>query len=684
MRKCLCLGLIILPATAPAQQQAPLLSPQVIDALAKNLSGERTLETIKAISANHRSRGSRPFRAAAEIIAARARAGGLVDVKIEEFPADGQIFYGTQRSRPPWDAEFAELWEMKRNGSAWTRAKLIGSWAKQPMSLAEDSESADLMAELVDVGAGAAEADYAGKNVKGKLILVSSQPADAVSLGIAKYGAAGIVSYAQNQHTAWWGEDPDLVRWGHLDTFSPTKTFSFMVSPAVAKSYKGRLARGDRIAMSATVRAGQHPGVYSVVTAAIRGGDKKLGREEIVFSCHLDHPNPGANDNASGCATILEVGTTLSKLIKAGTIPRPARTIRFVWPPEVEGTMAILNSKPEWAKSIRAVVHMDMVGGGPSTKSVFHVSGGPASLPSFVYDVAQSVAAWVNDETYKYAATGESAHPLVASTGGKEPLLAQLDEFDMGSDHEVYQDGSWRIPAIYLHDWPDRYIHTTSDTPDRIDPTKLLRSGFIGAVSGYFLASLSNRDTVQLKRVGQDGFVRERLRISARAADLGDDQLARAAGYDQYRLTEIQKSLRIYLNPPPEPGRCPMFPGVFGNAAGDSALVFVRNPKVHGPTSVFGYDYIKDKIGEDRYSKLRLLKYQGRRGAGGDYAYEVLNWTHWQMRTIDVRNLVSATYGPVPMDYVLEFLKAAEDAGVVTRADKAINCNSGQLPVDNR
>jgi len=113
------------------------------------------------------------------------------------------------------------------------------------------------------------------------------------------------------------------------------------------------------------------------------------------------------------------------------------------------------------------------------TKSVFHVSGGPASLPSFVHDMSQSIGAWVNDETYRYAATGESAHPFVAPTGGKEPLLAQLDEFDMGSDHEVYQDASWRIPAIYLHDWPDRFIHTTQDTPDKIDPTKLLRAGFI-------------------------------------------------------------------------------------------------------------------------------------------------------------------------------------------------------------
>ena len=257
-----------------------------------------------------------------------------------------------------------------------------------------------------------------------------------------------------------------------------------MVSPKTAKEFKDRLARGERINLDAKVRAGKHPGVYSIVTAAIRGADPKLSQEEIVFSCHLDHPNPGANDNASGCATILEVGAALAKLVKDGSVPRPARTIRFVWPPEVEGTVTILNAKPDWAKRVKAAIHMDMVGAGLESKAVFHVSSGPGSLPSFVYDVGHAFGSWANDQTYRYAARGTSKYPLVSPKGGKEPLLAQLDEFDMGSDHQDYTDASWGIPAIYLHDWPDRYIHTTWDTPERIDPTKLLRAAFIGAASG--------------------------------------------------------------------------------------------------------------------------------------------------------------------------------------------------------
>ena len=57
---------------------------------------------------------------------------------------------------------------------------------------------------------------------------------------------------------------------------------------------------------------------------------------------------------------------------------------------------------------------MDMVGGGPVTKAVFHVTRGPSSLPSFVHDVAWAFADFVNAQSYQYAATGSAELPLVA------------------------------------------------------------------------------------------------------------------------------------------------------------------------------------------------------------------------------------------------------------------------------
>src|SRR5207245_1380955 len=149
-------------------------------------------------------------------------------------------------------------------------------------------------------------------------------------------------------------QDETLVRWGHLDTFSPSPTFAFMISLGDARTLRDRLASGERIRLHAIVKAAQSAGSYDIATATIPGVDAAVARDEIVYSCHLDHPRPGANDNASGCATILEVARSLRKLIAEKRIPAPRRTIRFVWPPEIEGTTALLNARPELASRIRA------------------------------------------------------------------------------------------------------------------------------------------------------------------------------------------------------------------------------------------------------------------------------------------------------------------------------------------
>src|SRR5262249_19051970 len=60
-------------------------------------------------------------------------------------------------------------------------------------------------------------------------------------------------------------------------------------------------------------------------------------------------------------------------------------------------------------------------------------------------------------------------------------------------DHWIYQEGSFAIPAVYLRDHPDVFIHTTKDLPDNIEPTKIKRSAFIAAASGYYLATMPDR-----------------------------------------------------------------------------------------------------------------------------------------------------------------------------------------------
>ena len=156
-------------------------------------------------------RASQGLRTAAEHIASRLRSYGLEDVEILQFPADGKTMFGTQKSRPSWDVRSAELWELEHGQKGWVRIARIADWEATPLSLAQDSDRADVSADLVDVGVGTTEADYRGKDVRGKLVLVSAQPEAVQALAVGRYGAAGIVSHAQNQRSAWWGADADLA-----------------------------------------------------------------------------------------------------------------------------------------------------------------------------------------------------------------------------------------------------------------------------------------------------------------------------------------------------------------------------------------------------------------------------------------------------------------------------------------
>ena len=291
---------IIVPSSA-AQVVAPLsfgvkstATPPLIPdatgiALANELSGSLAKRNIEYITRLHRMRASKDFRTAAEFVATQARAYGLEDVKIHEIPADGHTMYGTQRSRPAWDAEFAELWEVKTDGAPVTPVTRIASFADEPVILAEDSDSANVTTELVDAGVGGSDRDYAGKDVKGKIVLISGPLTDAAPLAIDKYGAKGMLSDMPNQVTAWWKEDQTLIRWGHLDAFEPRHTFAFMLNQNQAHALSERLANGEHITLHAIVHAARHPAAYNPVTALIPGSDRKAGRDRAQLP-----PRPSA------------------------------------------------------------------------------------------------------------------------------------------------------------------------------------------------------------------------------------------------------------------------------------------------------------------------------------------------------------------------------------------------------
>ena len=98
------------------------------------------------------------------------------DVGPYDIAADGKTMFGTQKSRPVWDVKFAELWELSVTDGETTRIRRLGDWDAVPLTLAQDSLSADVTTTMVDIGPGTSDDDYVDVDVKGKLVLTSSQP----------------------------------------------------------------------------------------------------------------------------------------------------------------------------------------------------------------------------------------------------------------------------------------------------------------------------------------------------------------------------------------------------------------------------------------------------------------------------------------------------------------------------
>ncbi len=660
--------------TVPAMANLRLLLDETILAqVAAETSGEEAKRNLDFITLKHRMRSGHQFDQATEYVLQRLKSYGLDEVGTAQFAADGRTMYGTQRSRPLWEVEFAELWELAEQDGETIRVRRLANWEAAPLGLAQDSLAGKATATLIDIGAGTADADYAGKELRGKLVLTSSQPGSVVEKAVGELGAVGIVSYAPNQRSAWWREDEQLVRWGHLSSFPKTRSFGFMISLGEARRLQARLADGEDIRLHANVEARHITGKYRFAEAAINGSDQNLRDEEILFTCHLDHPRPGANDNASGCVSILEVARTLQTLIDSKRVARPARTIRFLWPAEIEGSIMYLAEHDEPSR-IKANIHMDMVGGGPVTKSVFRISGGPMSLPTFISDIGFEVGHFVNAETEAFASGDASDFPLNAPEGGKEPSMALMEGLDMGSDHDVFREGSFGIPGLYLHDWPDRYIHTNFDLAANIDPTKLKRAAFIGAVTALILADLQDDDVSEITALLRRNALSRSAELLSRLEPLGKADAAAVSKIhfdmereklfsitryaeidevDRYSTLAFLASLQALIDTPA--------------AEPDSTddTVFTRNPDVRGPMHAFGYSYIKDELGSDEYAALRLPEYSGTHGSGGEYSYEALNLVNGNRTVSEIRNWLTAELGPVPLEIVREYLDALAAIDVI-------------------
>src|SRR5438045_5419412 len=180
-------------ATASVSAQPPprlpaetLLDRAVLTALDEELSGVAAKDHVGRLTQLHRVPASPGFHEAIEYVTARAKAAGLSDVHVETFPGDGTTWFGTLHGNRGWRVDGGSLDEVT------PQPRRIVSYDDVRLAVADNSETADVTVDLVDVGRGTDRRDYDGKDVRGKLVLCDATPSAGHRPAVAEHGAAGL------------------------------------------------------------------------------------------------------------------------------------------------------------------------------------------------------------------------------------------------------------------------------------------------------------------------------------------------------------------------------------------------------------------------------------------------------------------------------------------------------------
>ncbi|HEY5657424.1 MAG TPA: M28 family peptidase, partial [Myxococcota bacterium] len=667
-------ALLVTPALR-AQQFQPLLDAERRDLLHEALSGEVAKDHVVQITRHSRIQGSRGYRAAAQYVLEQLRGAGLSEEEafIEAFPSDGRIHYQTWQAPSGWDMTTAELRMVE------PRETRIVGYPEIAMSLMTYSNPGDVTAELVWVGSGTRHSDYDGKDVRGKFVLATGYGGAVHRLAVLEYGAAAVVCYLDDDRAA---EFPDMLAytgmWPRPEELERV-TFGFNLTRRQGEWLRGLVESGERVVLHGTASGiGLEPYFMDVVVARIEGSERP--EEELVFSAHLDHPKESANDNASGSAALLDMAGTLTRLIDEGRLPRPKRSIRFLWVPEWHGTMAYIDAHPEMTGpalggSYLANINMDMVG---ENLELLHsrmiMTSTPASVPSALNDVAGNMAQMVDRLDVR------------TPRGSLSRFNFGVTPYSGGSDHMMFIDR--KIPGMMFGHSPDYTHHTSEDTPDKVDPVELERSEIIATAAMVYLADLSEEEAVELVELVSANAA-GRLGNAARRAGRLTLQVPGAAE----ALFEARNTVRHVAEWEREAVRSVL---AFNGAPAVRAAVDAAEQRLaHQEESLLEaiaarFDDAEIEVGielavadtrvPERTTRgpldfdLPASKLTGAAAAwyssreftlNGNQRFELVNFIDGERTVSEIRDALAAEYGPVPRGVVGRYLEDLVRVGVV-------------------
>ncbi len=440
--------------------------PELDAIFRKYLSGTRAQYTTAAITEHYRSPGSSGYHVATQLVATAIREAGADEVVEERYPLDGETKFLGRTMPPAWEPLEASLDIVE------PVSEHLISYEQTPSTLpwwCTSTPPEGAVVQVVDVGHGLSTADYAGKPVAGNAVLIrdsESRPAWQHAAELARrHGAAGIITDFLHSQTSPWRTRVGLPEAVQLLRLPPRweNPWAFSVDYHAAQRLS-TLAQSGPVRVRAHVRARTFKGEGVNLLATIRGAERP--DESVLFIAHTSAGTKPCANCAAGPALMVELCRAIQTAVRDGALPRPRRSIRFLFVAEGLGSTYFIHSHRETLPTIRAALCLDSVGHRQSTlKSSLVMYRSPDSIPSYINDLG---AALIDD------LPAEADWPF--RDGPAIPLVNfhQLPYTPWSDNHYWVTFG---VPAPLFMSWPDRYFHTQLLTADHTDPMVFERAG---------------------------------------------------------------------------------------------------------------------------------------------------------------------------------------------------------------
>lgn len=497
----------------------------VIDRVWSGIDGREAMATVELASKYWRLPGNEGYDTTLDHVAKRV---GTTQFEVADGPSTG------------WDHSVGTL-SLVRAGQP---DQVILSKARERLALAINSYSTEGVVEapLVDVGRGQA-ADFEGKDVKGAVVIGDADLGGLFRQAVVQRGALGVISTSLARYIS---DDPDVLQWGSIPRDAERKAFGFKASRRANETLRTALKTGpQRVKVDVVSSFAGKP--ERTLIHEIRG--TTLPDERIVIVAHVQEP--GANDNASGVATLQEMAVALTTAITAGTIPAPARTITFIWLNEISGSRAWLQRHADKVAGVKYMFSMDMTGQDVTkTGGSFLVERWPD--PGAVWSRAWDPnSEWGRGNVRKESLKGDLINDLHLAVcervAARTGWLVKTNPYEGGSDHTVF--GTAGIPSLLNWHFTDRYYHTNLDTPDKTSADEMRNVGVAVATTAWLMASSDEAMSLEVAElVAKAG--RTRIAVEMRDGAALPDHAEALAAWRTWSADAVRSVVRLITTRP--------------------------------------------------------------------------------------------------------------------------------------